>query len=382
MPDRCSMNVPFFDIGPTHAAIAAELDAAWRQVLDGRQFILGERVAAFEADFAAYCATGHGVGVANGLDALTLILEGLGIGAGDEVIVPAHTFIATWLGVTRTGAKPVPVDCLAGTGNIDPALVPAAITGRTKALIAVHLYGMPAEMTPLQALAAQHGFHLIEDAAQAHGAAYRGRKTGSLGIAAGFSFYPTKNLGALGDGGAVVTSDAALARRIRLLRNYGSETKYEHQIAGCNSRLDELQAAILSVKLRRLDEWTEDRRRIAARYLQGLSNLPGLELPAVTEGAEPVWHLFPVRHAARDRLAEALTAAGVQTMVHYPVPPHLQPAYAALGYRAGQYPVAENIARTTLSLPIWPGLADTQIDHVCDVIRQAVAQPLRREARG
>lgn len=376
------MNVPFFDIGPTHAAIAAALDAAWRQVLQGRQFILGERVAAFEADFAAYCAAGHGIGVANGLDALTLILEGLGIGTGDEVIVPSHTFIATWLGVTRTGAKPVPVDCLAGTGNIDPALVPAAITGRTKALIAVHLYGMPAEMAPLQALAAQHGFHLIEDAAQAHGAAYRGRKAGSLGTAAGFSFYPTKNLGALGDGGAVVTSDAALARRIRLLRNYGSETKYEHRIAGCNSRLDELQAAILSVKLRRLDEWTADRRRIAARYLQGLSNLPGLELPTVTEGAEPVWHLFPLRHAARDRLAEALTAAGVQTMVHYPVPPHLQPAYAALRYRAGQYPVAESIARTTLSLPIWPGLADTQIDHVCNVIRQAVAQPVRREARG
>lgn len=378
------MHVPFFDIGPTHAAIAAELDAAWRQVLDGRQFILGERVAAFEANFAAYCTAGHGIGVANGLDALTLILEGLGIGAGDEVIVPAHTFIATWLGATRTGAKPVPVDCLGGTGNIDPALVPAAITGRTKALIAVHLYGVPAEMAPLQALAAQYGFHLIEDAAQAHGASYRGAKTGSLGIAAGFSFYPTKNLGALGDGGAVVTSDAALARRIRLLRNYGSEKKYEHQIAGCNSRLDELQAAILSVKLRRLDEWTADRRRIAARYLQGLSHLPGLELPAVTEGAEPVWHLFPVRHAARDRLAEALTAAGIQTMVHYPVPPHLQPAYAALGYRVGQFPVAESIARTTLSLPIWPGLADMQIDHVCDVIRRAVAQaqPVKREARG
>lgn len=376
------MHVPFFDIGPTHAAIAAELDAAWRQVLDGRQFILGERVAAFESDFAAYCTAGHGIGVANGLDALTLILEGLGIGAGDEVIVPAHTFIATWLGVTRTGAKPVPVDCLAGTGNLDPTLVPAAITSRTKALIAVHLYGVPAEMTPLQALAAQHGFHLIEDAAQAHGAAYRGRRIGGLGIAAGFSFYPTKNLGALGDGGAVVTSDAVLARRIRLLRNYGSETKYEHQIAGCNSRLDELQAAILSVKLRRLDAWTADRRRIAARYLQGLSNLPGLELPAVTDGVEPVWHLFPLRHAARDRLAAALTAAGVQTMVHYPVPPHLQPAYAGLGYRAGQFPVAEAIARTTLSLPIWPGLADAQIEHVCDVIRQAVAQPVKREARG
>jgi dTDP-4-amino-4,6-dideoxygalactose transaminase len=376
------MNVPFFDIGPTHAAIAGELDAAWRATLDGRQFILGERVAAFEAEFAAHCAAGHSIGVANGLDALTLILEGLGIGAGDEVIVPAHTFIATWLGVTRTGARPVAVDCLAGTGNIDPALVQVAITSRTKALIAVHLYGMPADMAPLQALAAQHSFHLIEDAAQAHGASYRGHKVGSLGVAAGFSFYPTKNLGALGDGGAVVTSDAALDKRIRLLRNYGSEKKYEHQIAGCNSRLDELQAAILSVKLRRLDDLNADRRRIAARYRQALSGLPGLDLPAVTEDCEPVWHLFQVRHAARDRLAEALSAAGVQTMVHYPVPPHLQPAYAALGYRAGNFPVAESIARTTLSLPVWPGLSDAQIDHVCDTIRQTLAAPLRREARG
>jgi dTDP-4-amino-4,6-dideoxygalactose transaminase len=376
------MNVPFFDIGPTHAAIAGELEDAWRATLEGRQFILGERVAAFETGFASYCAAGHGIGVANGLDALTLILEGLEIGAGDEVIVPAHTFIATWLGVTRTGARPVAVDCLAGTGNIDPSLVSAAITSRTKALIAVHLYGVPADMAPLQALAAKHSFHLIEDAAQAHGASYHGQKVGGLGTAAGFSFYPTKNLGALGDGGAVVTNDAALAKRIRLLRNYGSEKKYEHQVAGCNSRLDELQAAILSVKLRRLDELNADRRRIAAHYMQALSGLPGLDLPAVTEGSEPVWHLFPVRHAARDLLAEALSAAGVQTMVHYPVPPHLQPAYAALSCRAGQFTVAEIISRTTLSLPVWPGLADAQIDHVCDVIRQVVTAPLRREARG
>lgn len=376
------MNVPFFELGPSHAAIAAELESVWRSVLDGRRFILGERVAAFEADFAACCGAGHAIGTGNGLDALTLILEGLGIGAGDEVIVPAHTFIATWLAVTRSGATPVPVDCLAGTGNIDPALVPAAITSRTRALIAVHLYGVPAEMAPLQALAMQHNFHLVEDAAQAHGASYRGRKTGSLGIAAGFSFYPTKTLGALGDGGAVVTSDAALAKRIRLLRNYGSETKYEHQVIGCNSRLDELQAAILSVKLPRLEAWAADRRRIAARYMHALSDLPGLQLPAVTDGAEPVWHLFPVRHAARDALAAALEAAGVQIMLHYPVPPHLQPAYAGLGFRAGRFPVAESIARSTLSLPIWPGLADAQIDHVCATIRQFLATSPRREARG
>ncbi|MEK9970683.1 MAG: DegT/DnrJ/EryC1/StrS family aminotransferase [Ferrovibrio sp.] len=380
------IKVPFFDIGPTHAALTGELDAAWRGTLDSRHFILGERVTAFENDFASYCSAAHGIGVANGLDALTLILEGLGIGAGDEVLVPAHTFIATWLGVSRAGAKPVPVDCLASTGNIDPALVPAAITGRTKALIAVHLYGVPADLAPLQALASQHGFHLIEDAAQAHGATYRGRRIGSIGTAAGFSFYPTKNLGALGDGGAVVTSDAALAARVRLIRNYGSERKYEHLIAGCNSRLDELQAAILSVKLRHLDTLNADRRRIAARYMERLSNLPGLDLPGVTQESEPVWHLFPVRFAGRDELAAALSAAGVQTMVHYPVPPHLQPAYADHGYRAGQFPVAEMIARTTLSLPIWPGLPDDMVDHVCTVIHDVVMgqaqQTARREARG
>lgn len=376
------MNVPFFDLGPSHAAIAGELESVWRSVLDGRRFILGERVAAFEADFAAYCMAVHGIGVANGLDALTLILQGLGIGAGDEVIVPAQTFIATWLAVTRSGATPVPVDCLPGTGNIDPALVAAAITSRTRALIAVHLYGVPAEMAALQTLATKHGFHLIEDAAQAHGATYRGRKTGSLGIAAGFSFYPTKTLGALGDGGAVATSDNALAQRIRLLRNYGSEKKYEHRVIGGNSRLDELQAAILSVKLSRLETWIADRRRIAARYMHALSDLPGLQLPAVSDGAEPAWHLFPVRHDARDALAQALDAAGVQTMVHYPVPPHLQPAYAGLGYRTGRFPVAESIARTTLSLPIWPGLTDAQIDHICAAIRQFLAEPRRREARG
>jgi dTDP-4-amino-4,6-dideoxygalactose transaminase len=368
------MSVPFFDIGPTHAEIEAELDASWRRVLQGKHYIMGPELEGFEAAFARYCGSRHAIGVANGLDALTLIMEGLGIGEGDEVIVPAHTFIATWLGVSRARARPVPVDCEPGSGNIDPARVAAAITGRTRAIIAVHLYGNPADMAPLQQLAGRHNLHLIEDAAQAHGAVYRGQRTGSLGIAAGFSFYPTKNLGALGDGGAVVTGDDALAARIRRLRNYGSERKYEHLVAGCNSRLDELQAALLSVKLPQLDKLNEQRRQIANRYTACLAGIDGLQLPAATAQAEPVWHLYPVRHPRRDDMIAGLAQAGVQAMIHYPAPPHLQPAYAALGYRHGAFPVAEAIAASTLSLPIWPGMADEQIDTVATALRRAAGQ--------
>ncbi|MFC3676996.1 DegT/DnrJ/EryC1/StrS family aminotransferase [Ferrovibrio xuzhouensis] len=368
------MSVPFFDIGPTHAEIAGEMDRAWHAVLDHRHFIMGERLAAFEAEFAAYCDTAHAIGVANGLDALTLILDGLGIGPGDEVIVPAHTFIATWLAVSRVGARPVPVDCEAATCNIDPAAVGAAVTGRTRAVIAVHLYGMPAAMAPLQQLCTAHGLHLIEDAAQAHGATGQGRRTGSLGIAAGFSFYPTKNLGALGDGGAVVTSDDALAARVRLLRNYGSERKYEHLVAGYNSRLDELQAALLSIKLRQLDRLNDQRRQIATRYQSGLAGLPDVTLPAVPDDYAPVWHLYTIRHPRRDAMMQSLAAAGIQTLIHYPAPPHLQPAYAALGYAAGAFPVAEAIARTTLSLPIWPGMSTEQVDAVIAAVTTAAHQ--------
>jgi dTDP-4-amino-4,6-dideoxygalactose transaminase len=367
------MSVPFFDIGPTHAEIEPELEAAWQRVLRGKHYIMGHELEAFEAAFARYCGASHAIGVANGLDALTLIMEGLGIGEGDEVIVPAHTFIATWLGVSRARARPVPVDCDPGTGNIDPAKVAAAITGRTRAIIAVHLYGNPADMAPLQDLAARHSLHLVEDAAQAHGAMYHGRPTGSLGIAAGFSFYPTKNLGALGDGGAVVTSDDALASRVRRLRNYGSERKYEHLVAGYNSRLDELQAALLSVKLPRLDGLNSQRRRIADRYTARLAGIDGLRLPTATAGAQPVWHLYPVRHPQRDMLIAGLAKAGVQAMIHYPAPPHLQPAYAGLGLGRGNFPVAEAIAETTLSLPIWPGMTDGQVDTVATALTQAAA---------
>lgn len=370
-----AMTIPFFDIGPTHAGIEAGLNDAWRNTLQRGHFIMGEALQGFEAAFAHYCGAQTAIGVANGLDALTLTLEALGIGAGDEVIVPAHTFIATWLGVSRAQARPVPVDCDAATCNIDPARVAAAITSRTKAVIAVHLYGNPADMAPLQALAARHGLHLIEDAAQAHGATYRGHTTGTLGVAAGFSFYPTKNLGALGDGGAVVTSDAGVAARLRLLRNYGSERKYEHQVAGCNSRLDELQAALLSVKLPQLDSLNAQRRQIARAYSEGLADLNSITLPVITEGAEAVWHLYTIRHPQRDAVIARLAEAGVQAMIHYPAPPHLQPAYADLGYGRGAFPVAESIAAQTISLPIWPGMSSAQIAHVIDSVRMAVTNP-------
>lgn len=373
------MKVPFFDIGPTHAEIAGEMDLAWREVLAHRHFIMGERLQAFEAQFSAYCGADHCVGVANGLDALTLILDGLGIGSGDEVIVPAHTFIATWLAVSRVGAKPVPVDCDPATCNVDPKAFAAAVTSRTRAIIAVHLYGAPADMQPLLAACRHFGIHLIEDAAQAHGARYDGRRAGSLGVAAGFSFYPTKNLGALGDGGAVVTSDAALAARLRLLRNYGSERKYEHQLPGYNSRLDELQAAVLSVKLRNLDRLNAHRQQIAARYQAGLAGLQGVTLPAVPEKGEAVWHLYAIRHPRRDEMMRLLDVEGIQTLIHYPAPPHLQPAYARLSYAAGAFPVAESIAQTTLSLPIWPGMADAQIEAVIAAVHR-VADSLRVSA--
>lgn len=367
------MPVSFFDIGPTHAEIMADMDRAWREVVDSRHFIMGDRLAAFETEFATYCQARHAIGVANGLDALTLILDGLGIGPDDEVIVPAHTFIATWLAVSRIGAKPVPVDCETATCNIDSVAVAAAITGQTRAIIAVHLYGTPAATEDLQVLCSARGIHLIEDAAQAHGATSHGRRTGSLGTAAGFSFYPTKNLGALGDGGAIVTSDDALAARVRLLRNYGSERKYEHLAAGYNSRLDEMQAALLSIKLKHLDRHNEQRRRIADRYQSGLSHLPDITLPVIPGGSNPVWHLYTIRHPRRDYLMQMLSEAGIQTLIHYPAPPHLQPVYAGLGFAAGTFPVAEEIAATTLSLPIWPGMDAGQVEAVITAVSKAAA---------
>jgi len=359
--------IPFLDLHAAYLELRAELDAAAQRVLASGWYILGAEVEAFEREFAAYCEVEHCVGVGNGLEALHLILRAYGIGPGDEVIVPANTYIATWLAVSYAGAKPVPVEPDARTYNVDPALIEAAITPATKAILPVHLYGQPAEMDPINAVAARYGLKVIEDAAQAHGARYRGRRVGGLGDAAGFSFYPGKNLGALGDGGAVVTKDAELAERVRVLRNYGSRVKYHNEVKGFNSRLDELQAALLRVKLPVLDEWNQRRRDAAARYLDGLAGSE-LGLPFAPEWAEPVWHLFVVRHPQRDELQRRLQQAGIGTMIHYPVPPHLQPAYAEWGYGAGAFPITEAIHREVLSLPMGPQLTVAQELRVIEVL--------------
>jgi dTDP-4-amino-4,6-dideoxygalactose transaminase len=358
------MKVPFLDLQAPYAELKEELDAAYRRVMESGWFVLGAELEAFETEFAAFCGARHCVGVANGLDALHLILRALGIGAGDEVIVPSNTYIATWLAVSYAGATPVPVEPDEATFNLDPARVEEAITPRTRAVMPVHLYGQPADMDGLGEVAGRHGLRVIEDAAQAHGARYRGRLVGALGDAAGFSFYPGKNLGAFGDAGAIVTNDAALAEAARLLRNYGSPVKYRHDVQGCNSRLDELQAALLRPKLRRLAEWNERRRRVAGHYRRALEGVPDLRLPFVPDWADPVWHLFVVRHPRREALREHLARGGVGTLIHYPTPPHLQAAYTELGLAAGSFPLAERMADEALSLPMGPHLSDTEVGHV------------------
>lgn len=366
------MTVPFLDLQAINLSQAADLEAAFQRVLQSGWYILGREVEQFEQRFAAYCGAAHGIGVANGLDAIMLVLKASGIGPGDEVIVPSNTFIATWLAVSQCGATPVPVEPLAATYNLDPARVAAAITPRTRAIVPVHLYGQPADMDPLQALAAQHGLLLLEDAAQAHGARYRGRRTGALGHAAAFSFYPGKNLGALGDAGGITTGDGALAERLRTYRNYGSQKKYHNLVQGFNSRLDELQAAFLSVKLAALDAGNAQRRAIAACYGEQLAG-SGLLLPHVPEWAEPVWHLYVVRHPRRDALAAGLAERGIGTIVHYPIAPHLQQAYAELGYQAGDFPLAEAIHREVLSLPIGPHMTLAQAEETAAAVRAVLA---------
>ena len=360
--------VPFLDIGAATAEIRLELDDALGRVLTSGWYILGSEVEAFEREFAAYVGAEHCVGVGNGFDAIELALRALGVAAGDEVIVPSNTYIATWLAVTRLGARVVPVEPNLGTYNVDPDLIEDAITPRTRAIVAVHLYGHPADMDSLQRIASTRGLWLVEDAAQAHGASSNGRKAGVLGDAAAWSFYPTKNLGALGDGGAVTTNDPDVADRVRVLRNYGSRTKYVNEIRGVNSRLDELQAAVLRLKLPLLNGWNERRRRVAKRYIEGLRGT-ALTLPSTPPGVDPVWHLFVVRSDARDRLREHLTKNGVQTLIHYPIPPHLQAAYADLGYSVGAFPIAERLHHEMLSLPIGPHLTDGQVRDVIAAVR-------------
>lgn len=360
--------ISFLDLKAINQLQADDLKKAFARVLDSGWYILGQEVKAFEQEFATYCEAEHAVGLSNGLDALHLILRGYGIGPGDEVIVPANTYIATWLAVTYAGAVPVPVEPLQDTYNIDPSRIAAAITPRTRAIMAVHLYGQPADMDPIMDLAAQYGLKVIEDAAQAHGATYKGRVTGTLGHAAAFSFYPGKNLGALGDAGAIVTNDTKLAEKVRILANYGSHEKYHNEIQGYNCRLDELQAAFLRVKLTQLNAQTERRREIATRYLAGLHDC-NLILPQVLHGAASVWHLFVVQSTSRNDLKKHLGDLGIGTMIHYPIPPHLQPAYESLGFSKGSFPISEKIHDQVLSLPIGPTLSDLEVDNVINAIR-------------
>ena len=367
------MSVPFIDLSATTREISAELDAAIAATLAENRFIAGPQLEAFEREFAGYCGVRECVGVSNGLDALSLILRALDIGAGDEVIVPADTFIATWFAVSHVGAKPVPVEPDEATFNIDPYKVAAAVTSRTRAIMPVHLYGRPADMDAVNAVARRHNLAVIEDAAQAHGASYCGRRTGSLGTAAGFSFYPTKNLGALGDGGAVTTDDPRLARRIRRLQSYGSPERYVHTEIGFNQRLDELQAAILRVKLRHLDRWNAQRRAVAAAYRARLAATP-LRLPNEPEDEGHVWHLYVVRPPDRAAFQRGMGACGVGTLTHYAVAPHLQEAYRSLGLSVGALPISEKLHAEVVSIPMWPQMSNAQIDEVCSSAKAVLAE--------
>lgn len=364
--------IPFLDAGQAYLELRQEIDAAVQRVLSSGRYILGEELEAFEEEFAAYCDTKHCIGVGNGLDALHLILRAYGIGPGDEVIVPAHTFIATWLAVTFAGATPVPVETRDDASyTIDPERIAAAITAKTKAIIPVHLYGRPADMDPIMGIAARYGLKVIEDAAQAHGARYHGRRAGSLGDAAAFSFYPGKNLGAFGDGGAVTTDDGDLAAKLRALRNYGSPAKYVHDWIGMNSRLDPIQAAILRVKLRHLEEWNARRLALADCYSRCLTG-SGVALPAETAGFESVYHLFVIRTTRRDALQAGLKEAGVETLIHYPLPPHKQGAYSSL--LGLLLPIAERLAAEVLSLPMGPHLPLADAELVASHVKRLMGQ--------
>ena len=362
------MAIPFLDLKAINLRHRAPFEAALLRVLESGWLVLGEEVTAFETAFADYCESAHCIGVGNGLDALHLVLKAWDIGPGDEVLVPSNTYIATWLAVTYTGATPVPVEPVARTYNLNPAAIEDAITSRTKAIIAVHLYGQMADMAAIGAIARKHGLHVLEDAAQSHGARWDGRPAGALSDAVAYSFYPGKNLGALGDAGAVTTNDAMLAERIAMLRNYGSRRKYENELTGYNSRLDELQAAFLSVKLPLLDSDNRRRREIADRYTAGLAAIEGLVLPMVPREAAPVWHLYVVRTTQRDGLQDFLRARGIGTLIHYPVPPHRQPAYLSLGHDNGRFPISEAMHREVLSLPIGPTMTDDEVDEVIAAI--------------
>jgi dTDP-4-amino-4,6-dideoxygalactose transaminase len=371
--DALPTTVPFLDLRGVMGAHKAQMMAAFERVLDSGWYILGREVQCFEAAWASYCGALHAVGVANGLDALILALTAVGVGPGDEVIVPANTYIATWLAVSHLGAVPVPVEPDPASWNIDVTRIERAITPRTKALLPVHLYGQSANLAPIVAIARHHGLAVVEDAAQAHGACYRGERIGAHGDAVAWSFYPGKNLGALGDGGAVTTNRDDVAERIRVLRNYGSRVNCHNEVIGRNSRLDELQAALLTARLAALDGENAARAAIAERYLDELDGAGhGLVLPLVPAYASPVWHLFVVRHPKRNALAQALAERGVGTVIHYPVAPHLQPAYRHLGLAAGALPFSERLHDEVLSLPIGPTQTPWQTELVIEAVRGAL----------
>ena len=364
------MRVPFLDLVQLHNEIRQPLESAFQRVLDSGWFIMGPELEAFETEFAQYCEVKHCIGVGNGLEALHLLLRAYDIGPGDEVIVPSNTFIATWLAVTECGAIPVPVEPNVVTHNIDPTLIANAITSRTRAIIPVHLYGQSADMDPINVLAAQHGLIVIEDAAQAQGARYKGRRAGSLGHAAATSFYPGKNLGALGDGGAVLTNDDTIAGKVKQLRNYGSKVKYQHDLAGYNSRLDEMQAAFLRAKLAVLDEWNARRREVATQYSRLLA-VADIGLPLIPAYADPVWHLYVIRSSRREALKACLEQQGVSTVIHYPIPPHRQACYQ--GFQGYNLPVAELLAGEVLSLPMSPAMSVEEIEFIVHTIVTSLA---------
>ena len=361
------MKIPFVSFRPMERELDADLRAAFDRVFARSWYIEGEEDKAFEQAFARYCHADHCVGVGNGLDALFFVLKAWGIGEGDEVIVPSNTYIATALAVTYVGATPVFVEPDIRTFNIDPSKIEAAITAKTKAIMPVHLYGQPCDMDPIMEIAKKYHLHVLEDCAQAHGATYKGQVIGSFGDASGFSFYPGKNLGALGDAGATVTNDKALADKVRALGNYGSDYKYHHIYQGNNSRLDELQAAFLSAKLPHLERMNAERRRIAQMYLDGIKN-PEIILPYVMEDTVPVWHIFGIRCKRRAKLERYLNEHGIGTNKHYPIPMHLQECYKDLGFKEGDFPIAEEISATQLSLPMYYGMTDEEVQYVIDML--------------
>lgn len=368
MSPICSQAIPFLDLKAGYQELKSDLDEAIARVMESGCYLLGEETHAFESEFSRYVQAEHCVGLANGLEGLVLSLRALGVGPGDEVIVPANTYIATWLAVSYVGARPVPIEPIHGNWTMDPTVIEPAISTRTKVILPVHLYGQPADMDVILAIAHKHGLKVLEDAAQSHGARYKGRRIGAHGDIVSWSFYPGKNLGCFGDGGAVTTDNPELADRIRVLRNYGSRVKYQNEVKGHNSRLDELQAAVLRVKLRHLDDWNARRAVLAERYTHGLQGIPSIKLPQGFRDNESSWHLYVIDHPKRDCLQQYLSALNIQTLIHYPVPPHLSTAYVN-DEDWGAFPITVEGAKTHLSLPLGPQLSLQDVDRVIQTLQ-------------